>query len=675
MSTPDGNYISGAKEQDELYYNGKPTFQPRKIVSTPARGNAGTPATISNPAQIDSLPSLVPVAEAQAQFQALQTQFDKVATALDNRGSALTCANLSTVEQMQLRILRQKNDNETCWDFYKRMVTIARQYPTIEPDGNTFGEQLAIHGGDILQDPFAASNPISMMGGTPNYSSYTSGDPRADNYDQDPGMANLALMAFMAIIRLIIAAVLAVIGVMMNGGATGTGKSISDIASKTPNPTDLKSQLVPASPPPPSTGGSWPASVIGSIANIISGLINMVVPGGGLIAGVVSNYISVLVTPLIEGFIDQILGQGPKLATDVSRYDSIMISSHIQTQARTSMAPGWPEAVLLFSQFAALQEQYKNCNNIYDYFTQNSLKTSPSLGTTGSAPLMPSDLADVLGMHQKNTNDALDRMYNVLQGTVTTSGYCCMLQIIGSFDPSVLRTIQTILSLLMNTTAIKLQSIDSILNNLWQTIQNTILSLVLSIIFNLLQMAENDVKPIFTKAAQQFSANTGVNCLQFSYLTQSMLQYIEKLENLVLSLVMEFNNSSKLQSTYTAQYTQHLTENQELKLLNSLLEILINSKISGQICGSSNIPTNDELNQVFNQFSNSVNYQPLSPAGVNNPTPGTGNTSTSTAAGTTTASTSTSTSTSNNFANCLSKVSPEEAAQLQAWINQLQNLG
>jgi hypothetical protein len=652
--------IDQPQEQNDLYYNGTPVFKPRHITSNVSTGTSGPPPAAPAPVS-PTIAKMVPVKDVEANFVKIEPLFKEVADLLDKRGAGLNLCNNAS-ENITLAILRQKHDNETCWEFYKRMYGITREVPPLDPDKQrTFGEQLASKNQIALNDPINSASPISVLGAPPNYSAYGGGgEQRINNFDEDPGPANFILMAFMAIIRLIISAVVNMIGQMVNSGSNATS-SIGEIATTAvkggSDPAAvLAAALVPAPPPPPNTSAPWPKEFQKGIANIIKGLFNMLVPGGGFIAGFVADFVSQLVSPLIEDGIDEIIGKGPKLNRDVTRYDALSITSHVQELSRTSMAPHWPEAVMLFAQFSALQSQYNNSKSMFGYFNQNGLTTAP----VTSAPLMPSDLADVLGIQIGYSRDSLGQMRDVLAGTLIESGYCCMLKFLGGMDPKFLRTLQAILQAEMNGLAIQFDSSDAMLNNIWMEIQSIILGTLMSLLFNLVGEIEQQVKPFF------LGLNPG-GCIQWNFLTESMLQYIRKLEDKLLSLVLEFNNKLRMQHDYTTEYAAGLGQSQYLRLLNSLLQVLIDSRISGLICGSSNIPTDTELAQVFTQFSNLVNYQPLSPVAVTvgtSPGQGTG----------TTPSGSTGNSTNNGFDDCLKKVSPEEVAQVQAWINQLKGM-
>lgn len=655
--------IDDPQEQNELYYNGTPTFKPRHIVSNTSIGTSGPQQTAPAPPVAPTIANMVPVADVQKNFVTLDPLFAEVATLLDQRGAGLNLCNNAS-ENITLAILRQKHDNETCWEFYKRMYGVTKELPPLDPDNQkTFGEQLASKN-NIASDVFNKASPISVFGSPPNYSAYGGGgEQRVRNFDEDPGPSNFILMAFMAIIRLIISAVVAMIGQMVNSGsapASSIGEVAKDAVTQGGDAVaTVVSQLVPAPPPPPNTSAPWPEEFQKGIANIIKGLFNMLVPGGGFIAGFIADFVSKLVSPLIEDTIDQIIGQGPKLNRDVTRYDALSITSHVQELSRSSMAPHWPEAVMLFGQFAALQSQYNTSKNMFGYYNQNGLTTAP----VSAAPLMPGDLADVLGIQRGYTEDTLGQMKQVLTGALIETGYCCMLKFLGGMDPRFLRTLQAILQAEMNGLSIQFDSSDALLNNIWVEIQSIILGTLMQIIFNLVGEIEQQVKPFFLGL-------TPGSCIQWNFLAESMLQYIRKLEGKLLDLVLEFNNKLRMQHDYTTEYTKGLGQSQYLRLLNSLLQVLIDSKIAGLICNNSNIPTDIELSQVFTQFSNLVGYQPLLPTGTTvNTAPGQG--TGTTPSGPTGPS---GKSSINTFDDCLKRVSPEEVAQVQAWINQLKSM-
>src|SRR6185369_7909384 len=162
---------------------------------------------------------------------------------------------------------------------------------------------------------------------------------------------------------------------------------------------------------------------------------------------------------------------------------------------------------------------------------------------------------------------------------------------------------QGILQLEMNGLSIRFENLDSILDNLWRSIQTAILSSIMSLMYNLFGEIQNRIKPFFLGLGPS-------ECPPWALLGRNMLQYIGKIENTLLALCMEYNNSLRLHHNYTTIYANALGESQYLRLLNKLLDILIDSKLAGQLCSSSGVPTDAELTQVFNQFSILVDVSP-----------------------------------------------------------------
>jgi hypothetical protein len=574
---------------------------------------------------------MVEVSGVKKDFETLEPKFKQIAALLDLRGKELNLCNQAP-ENLMLRILRQKNDNETCWDFYKRMVAVSRETPPINTNSPTsFAEQLSNRGNDVLTDPFRVNNPVPYP-----FTPVNMPDPniRLNNFNEDPGRDTLLLMLFLALLRMIVNTIFTAAFTPMKWITNGVNSLYQTLTAN-----------------PLTAGSSLSASARSAETNASTGG-----PPAFGIPGIAGDLLTGVAVALTNIFVDFVIKEGPKLARDVTRYDSVMISSHIQSLARGSKDSHWPEAVLLYAQFSALQEQFATANNMFGYFEGSSLSRSP----INASPLMPADLASVLGLQRRYTGDALDQMGAVLTGVLVETAFCCMLRLLASLDPKFLRTMQAILQLELNSISIQFESLDSILSNLWQTIQNTILSAVMSILFNLLGEVEARIKPFF-------AGLTPGSCIQWGFLTQSMLQYIRRLEDAILSLVLEYNNSLRLQRNYTTLYTQNMGKSQYIRLLNSLLNLLINARLSGQICSNSNIPTDTELIAVFSQFSNLIDYQPLSPTTVISPTTGRGTVPTGPTG-------STGASNNNKFNDCLKNVSPEEVAQVQAWINNLKNM-
>jgi hypothetical protein len=269
---------------------------------------------------------------------------------------------------------------------------------------------------------------------------------------------------------------------------------------------------------------------------------------------------------------------------------------------------------------------------------------------------MPADLAQALGIQARYTGDNLDKFLSVLNNTLVDTGFCCMLKLLANLDPKFLKIMQAIIRLSLNRFSLQFQSLDSVLSNLWTQIQHLILSAVLSLLYNVLAEIQSQVKPFF-------AGLTPGSCISWNLLAQTMLQYIGKIENSVLDLILEMNNSQRLQNSYITQYSTQLGKSQNLRLLNSLIDILLNARTSGTFCSPNGVPTDSELATVFNQFIGLVGFEALSPTTITVQTQPGSNGSRNT------------TNVSNQFDDCLKKVPPEEVQRVQAWINTLKSQG
>lgn len=626
--------ISSSHGHDEIYYNGTPGFTPRKIRSSKTIGTAGAPPAppTNRTAEFAATP-VVNVKEQQELLQALKPKFDQVGKLLDKKGQSMTlCQNLPP--SIAKRYLRQKLEGESCWAFYKRMVAISMEFPDVDVNNlQTTGQQLASHGNDILSDPFSG-NTISDAFGAGDYDGL-GGEQRTDNFDEDPGAQTLLLMLFIAIIRLITSLIFNVAYIPMQGIL---GK-VNDLYG---TKEDKSAGFI----------GSIPG--IGFIAkgvfDAVSAVMTAIGPIGTIIFFEAAKNVAL---DLIEG----IISGGPKLSRDVTRYDALIIASHVRQSSQYSHDLNWPEAAMLYNQYQSLQSQFTSVDTVYNYYSKNSLATSRQ-GQQGviNAAVMPSDLAQALVMHQNSMNSILDRMIGVLNQDITDTLVCCLIRFLGSQDLRWLQTARGILQLGINRQALVFDSLDTALANLWHTIEKVVLSALLSILYNIFDEINSNLKGDLNAALQSPLFQTN-GCPPFNLFVQNMLQFIGGIEFSVLELVVNLNASLQAQDQSNEQYILGLNVNIYQRQLINLIDIILNAQQLGGLCLTSSVPTDAELQSLFEQVKSTMNN-----GGNNSGSAGGSNNLTVTA---------TNDTLRNQFDQCLSKVPQEKVAEVMAWIQNL----
>lgn len=544
-------------QPNPLYYNGTQNWQPPPINSNSVNNINTAPI-----AQVISS-GFVLLSDLQNTLIANSGLFQQVGNALDSAGSTMSLCN-NAPASIQARIMRQIQPGESCWDFYKRMVNITMQYPAINPDSQpTTAEQIISNGNnDIYTNPFPTGVPT--------------------NVNQNPGGATLLLMLFLAILPTIMNSVYSIILTPIKWVSNGLSSLWASLNSN----ILVNSSTLPAAIPTPATGNQ-----------------SFGISGG------VGAAVSLATTALGNVIVQAAIAAGPKLGVNVQQYDALITTSYIQQVARSSMQLTWPEAVMLLPQFLALLNQQTGAQNALNYYSSNGLAGQPN--TPGSM-LVPTQMSTVLNIQNNYINSGLTGIQNTLAQSVLDNTVCCLIKALGSLDTRALNTFLGILQLTMNRYALRAQSLDSILNNLWASIQKSILTTIMSIMYNLLAEAENSLIPIL-----QTPSPAGINlCTSWNVFSTNLLQFIKEADQSALMLASELSNSLRFQNSYQTEYTNNLTNMGYIKIISNLITIIQGALNSGALCMNSTIPTNQEIQNLLNQLPSAMNITPEQAGGT-----------------------------------------------------------
>lgn len=599
-----------------------PSFKPRKIAGGKMHGTAGAP--IVRPVVSEDTDVLT----LEQEFKDLKKKFDAVGKLLDQSGETMKlCQNLPPV--IQERYARQKRDDESCWGFYKRMVGIAMESPTIDPlNGVTTAEQIADSGNDVVTDPFG--NDVFGVTEDTDEENLPDTNPsfptRSNGYNENPGKSTLLMMLFLAILKLIISSVFGVLKYPFK---------LLQKQSKT------HESAIGAAP----GGGSAILSAASVVLNIIKQLL-------------FSKSVS-----LALNWVQKKVAGGPKLNRDVERFDALILTGFVKETAYVSEEDYWPEAAQLFPHYEGLNKQYNASMGIFDYYRQQGFHqgqtADTALKTTGEQVLkVPSDMVSILTLQKDYYSSSLDRMNRILGGHFTDNLFCCLFRFLGANDDRFLRTCQAILRMSMNRQALAFESLDSSLGNLWQTIQKVLLSQILSIVSNLFDEINRNVKGRLNLSVSSDVYKLGT-CLSWNAFVDNMLKYIRDIELSILDLAIDLNNSLQLQEKYQVIYVDGLEKNQSAKRLLKLIDIIIRARKNGELCRNSNVPTDSELSSLYNQVRDQYNL-PDTPTDIG-----------TTSGGTTGTVTVTNVAGHDNFNDCLKKIPKEDVEKVMAWINNL----
>ncbi len=646
--------INTEGEKKSIYFDGTPTFKPRKITGTKARGTTGTPAP--TPGVVIPTPSNLDVVAAKEDYLSIKPKFDAVAALLDKKGQTLTiCQNLPA--SIRDRFLRNKRSDESCWAFYKRMVDLAYEFPAFDPDNPPSLAEAMAPNNDVIDDPFTFSTIGSPVTGSSTYSGL-SGEKRVNNYNEDPGKGALLLMLFLAILRLITSAIFTVAYTPMK---LLLGKINELFRSKEEKKTGLVGSI-------PGIG----SAIAGAVTFVESALDALGAALGELAVIAFFN----TAKDIALDWAEQNIAGGPKLKRDVERFDSLIVSNYVRSIAYKSTDEDWPEAAMLYPHYRALSKQTAAGADVFDYFIKDALSSTRNAANfvgsvADTASKIPADLVGILTLQKNFANSSLDRMAAILGNGFTDDLFCCLIRLVGSMDLRWLKTAQAILRLTMNRQAIVFETLDSALSNLWQTIEKVILSTILGILYNLFDEINARIKGTLTLQANS-DLFQRAECVSWNLFVGNMLQFIEGIELSILDLVVDLNNSFNGQDQYQIEYTANLHNNIYAKRLLKLIDIIIRAKQFGELCRSGSVPTDEELRNIFEQVRTTFSVTGEATGVVNNDSIG-GASGTNNVG----AITSNSTQSANidlrrlQFSECLKKVPQEKVEEVLNWIRNL----
>lgn len=608
------------------FYNGTPRFKPRKISSTISQALTADTKDFTSTTPVST--DYVPVSQLQSDLDNLKTEFATTQALLDNAGQNLSLC-LDVPAAVRERVARQKDPNETCWDFYKRMLAITYEYPTITLDGDGFSNSLADAGNDIVSDPFTNDefgvlnnydNNYDLVDQNPTSTTSTSG------YDENPGKSTLLMMLFLAVLKLIVSAVFGVLKYPLKMLNRNTGYTADGVAAANTAGSD-------ALPP------SGPAAVT---ANFLWNITKKFIQAFAFQVGI----------NLAISWVEKKISAGPKLNRDVERFDAVIVTGHIQNQARYSTESGWPDAVLLTNQVVAMQQQSTATQSVANYYNSSSLQNNTS-STGQNEAQIPQDMYTVLSQQTDQMSNSLGRINGAMQSPFGTDIMCCLFRYLGSFDDKFLKTAKAILLFSINKQALRFEKLDSALSNLWQVIKNAILGTMMSILSNLMQSVNNNLK------SSLVIPNTSIanQCVSWNLFVQTMLEYIQNLEKSLLELMVEFNGQMRSQDKFQSLYIDGLQNSQKARKFLQIIDLILAAKASGELCNGTTIPTDAELTALYDQIKSTV-----------------GAPTTTTVNGTNTSTTTTATAVANsaintvNFETCLKNIPANDVAKVQAWI-------
>jgi len=457
---------------DDISLKGLPSWTPRKINGSKYKGTSGANKTTPNTtATIKANNSLVDATSLIQEYKNLQIKIASVQTLIDKSGETLTiCSELPA--SITERFLRQKKETESCWQFYKRMVSLAYEFPDFDPyNADSFAERMAKTGNDVLTDPFGTDGFVNSEAITnedvtdlvvTNNTGTDGGEQRENDYNENPGKATLLLMLFLAILKLIMNSVMA----MMSAPMKFFKKSGDQQAAASATGFSTMS----------ATGGGAGASAFGTIIKqLLSGFI-------------LNRFMSIA-----QDLVMKQIAKGPKLTKDVERYDAVICSKYVQEKAYTDENGTAQNAVLQQPHLISVQNQVTASQQVFSYFQQKGLQSSMGSSTNS----IPADAYAILSMQRDFANSTLDRMTALFLNQLSTQMLCCLFKYLGGMGKANLKNLKRMLAILklsLNGRGALISRADINLNNLWAQIQKAILAQLVPILSNLLSDLNSTLK-------------------------------------------------------------------------------------------------------------------------------------------------------------------------------------
>jgi hypothetical protein len=649
--------INTPSEKSDVYFNGRPEFNPRKIAGAKRKGINSKPPEVTVAVLQTSLRDATAL---KADYEALDKRFDKTLSLLDAAGQNMTvCTNLPT--SIRERFLRHKRETESCWAFYKRMVDLAFEFPDFDPyNPDSFAQIQSDNGNDVIEDlgenndadstePEADPNdPWSQYApyippATATPTPYA-GEQRPNDFNENPGKAVLLVMLFLAILKFIVNA----IAVVSFAPQKTTTKRTNDLQKEKKDDTGV--------------GG---LGAISPVAGVAAKAASAIMSAAKKIA------ISIFFNKALNAGMNwatQKLAGGPKMKRDVERFDSVMLSNYMCDKAYESEDSEWPDAAVLYRHFSAMKKRQSHAKGSLKYFAENAFYTAQAADKFGNAVAtealkVPEDMLSVLTLQKDFTGSALDRMDRLLQGEFVDNLFCCMLRYLGANSEKDLKAMRLILKIALNGKTLLVRNVDASLNNLWMSIQSLILSKIASILSNVY----NNINDGIGKQLRVAASTKLAGCLSWNVFVNKLLQYLKDIELQLLELIVEWNNSLRFQNEYQQVHIGVLTDSKYIRRLLKLIEILIRARQNGEMCKDTLLPTDGELRAIARRAEDAFGI-PEDAFGI--PDDGGGGT-TPTGDDNQTPQGASGDRKRDKFDDCLKRVPKEDMERISAWINAL----
>jgi hypothetical protein len=588
---------------NNIYQSHIPEFQPRKIT----QGADLLAPTAPNPEPLP-LSRTVPkkdVATLLDEWGKTTQRLDHLVTILDAQGEQMNlCRNLPAV--IAERYLKHKRPEESCWAFYKRMVALAQQHPEIDWN-STFAEDIA---NQTRVNDASTTGDFDM---TPEVDENGAATP---DFNQNPGKIKLLLMLFLAILKWIVSGIIAV-------------------------------AFAPF---------QWLENKWNSVAGSVPGLPTI---------KFVSDFKIKAITwakELISRWTKQ---YNLNLTQDVERMDSQIFVAHIEESAARSDASYWPESAMLYSKYYALRRNHEQGESILRTFAVDVQNTGVNVlesvsQTATTAYQMPKDLYDLFTLQKDFTETSIYDMEALLTRQFGDNLFCCIFRLLGSYQIKMLKAAKLILKLSLNRHAIYITTLGTMLNNILVTIMRGVLLEIFKTAYAAINIVNNEIKKYLlgrVPSSLDDRISGASKCISYELFVQTLLQFINELENAILDLVLDFRNSLNQQNEYTRLYIGALTQSKYIKRLIRLIDIILQAKSRGELCKQTATPTDQEILDLWDSYQGDPDFGGLSPTGLPGTTPPGGDTESSHRV---------------IFDDCLQKVPQQDLEMVMNWISRLQ---
>jgi hypothetical protein len=589
---------------NDFFKNRVPEFQPRKIT----QGADLLAPSIPNPEPIPPAASSTQdeVVTLLEEWNKTTQRLDHLGTILDAQGNLMNiCRNLPPV--IAERYLKHKLPEESCWAFYKRMVALAQQHPEIDWN-STFAEDVAnqTHPSDAsVTGDFDMIPEVDENGAT------------TPDFNQNPGKIKLLLMLFLAILKWIVSGIIAVAFAPFQW-LENKWNSVEILGARLPQihfVAEFKTKAI-----------KWAED---------------------LISRWTKQY-------------------NLNLTQDVERMDATIFVAHIEESVAKSDAQYWPESALLYSKYYALRRNHEQGESVIRKFAAdvqntgvNTLEAVAQTATT--AYQMPKDLYDLFTLQKDYTETSIYDMETLLTRQFGDNLFCCIFRLLGSYQVKMLKAAKLLLKLSLNRHAIYITTLGTMLNNVLVTVIRGVLLEIFKTVYAAINIVNNEIKQyLFGRVQSSLDdrISGASKCISYELFIQTLLQFINELENSILDLVLDFRNSLNQQNEYTRLYIGALTQSKYIKRMLRLIDIILEAKSRGELCKTSAVPTDQEILDLWPVIQDDPDFGGLSPTGLPGTTPPGGDTESSHRV---------------IFDDCLQKVPREDLEMVMNWITRLQD--